>query len=100
MFPRLAVRAAAAWSGAAVDWPAARPALAAHLERLAAAGIEYRPLDAPHPWQAGGTGRRQATTSLTMDQVARVMQEQVATAEPLTAADVGATLARRRPGPG
>ena len=72
MFPRLAVRAAAAWSGVAVDWPAARPALAAHLERLAAAGVEYRPLDAPHPWQAGGTGRRQPTTSLTMDQVAHV----------------------------
>ena len=39
-----------------------RPALdgrvAAHLRRLDAAGVEYRPLDGPRPWQRGGTGPR------------------------------------------
>jgi hexosaminidase len=28
------------------------------LRRLDAAGLEYRPLDGPRPWQQGGTGPR------------------------------------------
>ncbi|MDO4258401.1 MAG: beta-N-acetylhexosaminidase [Actinomycetaceae bacterium] len=29
-----------------------------HLRRFDAAGVNYRPLDGPHPWQQGGTGWR------------------------------------------
>ena len=32
--------------------------LAAHLRRLDAAGVGYRPLNGPHPWQEGGAGLR------------------------------------------
>jgi hexosaminidase len=39
-----------------------RPALvdriAAHVRRLDAAGVEYRPLAGPRPWQQGGSGPR------------------------------------------
>ncbi|GAB3996562.1 hypothetical protein GCM10029992_17040 [Glycomyces albus] len=58
-FPRLAVFADVAWAA-----PAARlespvmDRLAAHLERLDALGVAYRPLEGPRPWQAGGTGSR------------------------------------------
>lgn len=69
MFPRLSMHAANAWTGAATPWPEARPRFGHHLERLAAAGIEFRPLDGPHPWQRGGTGRRQNTSPLTMDMI-------------------------------
>ena len=40
------------------DRPPLRDRVTAHLGRLAAAGIEYRPLDGPRPWQQGGTGPR------------------------------------------
>jgi hexosaminidase len=32
--------------------------LAAHLRRLDAAGVGYRPLNGPHRWQEGGSGLR------------------------------------------
>ncbi len=60
-FPRACALADVAWSGgpahslAAGGW---HQRLAAHLGRLDAAGVGYRPLDGPRPWQQGGTGAR------------------------------------------
>ncbi|MEJ3657086.1 beta-N-acetylhexosaminidase [Actinomycetes bacterium KLBMP 9759] len=67
-FPRLAVHAANAWTGEPTPWPGRRDALTTHLARLAAAGIEYRPLEGPHPWQRGGTGRRKAISPLRVNE--------------------------------
>ena len=72
-FPRLCVLAANAWTGCATAWPDLRPALESHLRRLEAAGVEYRPLDGPHPWQLGGTGRRRMDSPLTLDMLAALM---------------------------
>lgn len=72
-FPRLSVIAAGAWTGRPTSWPASRAALEHHLLRLDAAGVEYRPLDGPRPWQRGGTGRRKATSPLTVDMVASML---------------------------
>jgi len=68
IFPRACALADVAWSGAPVPLAAAanggagRPPLldrvAAHTRRLDAAGVEYRPLDGPRPWQQGGSGPR------------------------------------------
>jgi hexosaminidase len=58
MFPRACALAEVAWSGKAAAWGALRPRLAAQLRRLDAAGIDYRPLDGPRPWQRGGSGPR------------------------------------------
>jgi hexosaminidase len=44
-----------AWSGTPVELDGR---LAAHLRRLDAAGLEYRPLTGPAPGQAAGTGPR------------------------------------------
>ena len=49
--PRAGAFAEVAWSGAPAPWTALRPRLEADLARLAAAGVEFRPLDGPHPWQ-------------------------------------------------
>ena len=67
-FPRACALAEVAWHGKPSAWagtqdgdgdrPALRDRVAAHLGRLAAAGVEYRPLAGPHPWQQGGTGTR------------------------------------------
>lgn len=57
VWPRLACLAEIAWHGPA-DPDAFEPILRAHLERLDMLGVNYRPLDGPRPWQAGGTGRR------------------------------------------
>ncbi len=73
MFPRLCVAAANGWTGRPTDWPAARPALERHLDRLAAAGVEYRPLEGPHPWQRGGTGARRSTSPLTVEMVVHLL---------------------------
>lgn len=59
-WPRAAALAEVAWAGpaqavSAVDEFEAR--LRTHLARLDAMGVDYRPLDGPHPWQAGGSGR-------------------------------------------
>ncbi|MFB9954883.1 beta-N-acetylhexosaminidase [Cellulomonas denverensis] len=52
-FPRLAAFAEVVWSPReARDWPGFHRRLReSHLSRLDAAGVEYRPLDGPHPWQ-------------------------------------------------
>jgi hexosaminidase len=67
VFPRACALAQVAWAGGpdpetAAAGPRAAPApalaarLAAHLRRLDAAGIEYRPLAGPRPWQRAGAG--------------------------------------------
>jgi hexosaminidase len=66
IFPRACALADVAWAGTPSAWqhagPAGQPPLrdrvAAHLGRLAAAGLEYRPLSGPLPSQQGGTGPR------------------------------------------
>jgi hexosaminidase len=68
IFPRACALADVAWSGGpvALAGPDAavggRPPLldriAAHVRRLDAAGLEYRPLAGPRPWQQGGSGPR------------------------------------------
>jgi hexosaminidase len=66
IFPRACALAEVGWTGGPSGWdaaePAGRPALrgrvAAHLARLDAAGVAYRPLDGPRPWQRGGSGPR------------------------------------------
>ncbi|MFI6156651.1 beta-N-acetylhexosaminidase [Kitasatospora sp. NPDC051170] len=55
-FPRLAAFAEVAWSdlpreGAARDWAGFEQRLGEHLRVLDALGVEYRPVDGPHPWQ-------------------------------------------------
>jgi len=58
-FPRLAVFAEVAWTSQQVrEADPVQDRLGDHLERLHAMGIGYRPLEGPHPWQQGGTGRR------------------------------------------
>jgi hexosaminidase len=60
-FPRACALAEVAWSGGparattTTDW---HGWLAAHLPRLDAAGVGYRPLNGPHPWQEAGSGLR------------------------------------------
>ena len=78
MFPRLCVHAANAWTGSATAWPDSKAALQHHLERLVAAGIEFRPLDGPLPWQRGGTGHRQHTSPLTIDLVVSMTEAMAA----------------------
>lgn len=57
-FPRTAAFADAVWAPAGGD-PGEREArIVAHLERLDALSVNYRPIGGPHPWQSGGTGRR------------------------------------------
>jgi hexosaminidase len=58
IFPRACALADVAWSGAPVPPGEAGARLAAHLRRLDAAGLEYRPLSGPRPGQRGGTGAR------------------------------------------
>nr|WP_246210978.1 beta-N-acetylhexosaminidase [Phytoactinopolyspora alkaliphila] len=58
-FPRLAAVADMAW--ASMENRDAHPVadrLPAHLRRLDALGVNYRPLEGPRPWQRGGTGPR------------------------------------------
>jgi hexosaminidase len=74
-FPRACAFAEVAWTGRPATWsggsgapesagppqsagPPLRDRLAAHARRLDAAGVEYRPLDGPRPWQEGGAGPR------------------------------------------
>jgi hexosaminidase len=61
-FPRLSAFAEVAWTPAALrDYTEFLPRLREHhLPRLDALGVEYRPLDGPHPWQTrpGVPGRK------------------------------------------
>ena len=51
-FPRLSAFAEVAWTNGARDYEEFLPRLRDHhLPRLDALGVEYRPLDGPHPWQ-------------------------------------------------
>jgi hexosaminidase len=65
IFPRACALADVAWSGTAIGLeggepgrPALMTRIAAHLRKLDAAGLEYRPLTGPRPWQQGGSGPR------------------------------------------
>lgn len=82
-FPRACALAEVAWHGRPAPWaepgdtsPPLRDRIAAHLGRLDAAGIEYRPLAGPHPWQQGGTGARRHYTGYVVSDVARSLAEQ------------------------
>jgi hexosaminidase len=58
LFPRGCALSEVAWSAAeGRSWEEFQPRLAAHLERLDALAVGYRPEAGPHPWQQGGTGR-------------------------------------------
>ncbi len=58
-WPRGCALAEVAWSDpSGRNFEAFELRLARHLERLAAAGINYRPLEGSHPWQLGGQGWR------------------------------------------
>ncbi|MFI5615339.1 beta-N-acetylhexosaminidase [Amycolatopsis sp. NPDC051903] len=51
-FPRLSAFAEVVWSSGPRDFAEFLPRLREHhLPRLDALGVEYRPLDGPHPWQ-------------------------------------------------
>ncbi|WP_214413307.1 beta-N-acetylhexosaminidase [Sphaerisporangium fuscum] len=54
-WPRGCAVAQVTWSGGADGFAEALPA---HLTRLDAYGVEYRPPAGPRPWQRGGTGDR------------------------------------------
>lgn len=58
-FPRACAHAEVAWSKSHEDWGDFRRRVSLHLRRLEAMGVNFRPLDGPHPWQEGGTGDRQ-----------------------------------------
>jgi hexosaminidase len=77
IFPRACALADVAWSGRRSPLPAdgqqgpdLLPRIAAHLGRLDAAGLEYRPLAGPRPWQQGGTGPRRHRVGYRVDDVA------------------------------
>ncbi|MEV6523075.1 beta-N-acetylhexosaminidase [Longispora sp. NPDC051575] len=71
VFPRLCALAEVVWSGAGRDLADFRTRLAAHLPRLAALGVEYRPEDGPLPWQrrpdAPGWPRERADREAELD---------------------------------
>jgi len=65
IFPRACALADVAWSGGPVpltedghDRPPLQARIGVLLRRLDAAGLEYRPLAGPRPWQLGGSGPR------------------------------------------
>ena len=78
IFPRACALADVAWSGSPSAWqhagvagqPPLRDRVTAHLARLAAAGLEYRPLSGPFPWQQGGTGPRRHRDGYLVQEVA------------------------------
>lgn len=57
-FPRWCALAERAWSPAGGEYAEFASRLEAHLERLGAAGVNYRPIEGPLPWQQGGDGDR------------------------------------------
>jgi hexosaminidase len=58
-FPRACAHAEVAWSKSHEDWEDFRARVSRHLRRLETLGVNFRPLNGPHPWQEGGTGDRQ-----------------------------------------
>jgi hexosaminidase len=94
IFPRALVLATLAWTGQAAmagqpgrlpdgtELPAELAAgLEAHLGRLDAAGVEYRPLAGPRPWQEGGTGPRRHRSGHRVREVTAHLDELAAAAE-------------------
>jgi hexosaminidase len=82
VFPRACAFAEVAWHGEPAGWdesaggrPAQHGRMSAHLGRLDAAGIEYRPLDGPRPWQQGGTGARRHHPGTRIAKVAQDLAE-------------------------
>jgi hexosaminidase len=57
LYPRLPVFADVAWVGQGRGMADTLPRLAAHMDRLAALGLDACPLDGPQPWQKAGIGR-------------------------------------------
>lgn len=80
-WPRLAVHAANNWRGTPAEWPRQQPELEEHLARLDAAGIEYRPLAGPRPWQQGGTGTSRNTSPRSVDTVLQLMEQKADNAD-------------------
>ena len=87
-FPRACAFAEVAWHGEPAAWTPAEPAGGLRLRGrraarpahgapgpLAAAGIEYRPLQGPHPWQQGGTGPRRHRAGYLAADVTRHLAE-------------------------
>lgn len=82
IFPRACALAEVAWHGGPAGWdtgdggrPALRGRVSAQLGRLDAAGIGYRPLDGPRPWQQGGTGARRHHAGTRIAKVAHDLAE-------------------------
>jgi hexosaminidase len=86
IFPRVVALADVAWSGQPATDDAQPARLAAHLRRLDAAGIEYRPLAGPRPWQAGGAGPRRHRGGTRIQDVT-VRLDQLAAADEHAAAE-------------
>ena len=76
VFPRLCVLAQAGWSGRPSEWPGRRQALERHCARLSAAGVEFRPLGGPLPWQRGGTGDRRWAGGVPVETVGAFLAQQ------------------------
>jgi hexosaminidase len=77
IFPRACALAEVAWTGGSAPFaegdrgqPPLRDRIGAHLRRLDAAGIEYRPLSGPRPWQQGGSGPRRHRPGYLVEDVA------------------------------
>ncbi|WP_158865906.1 beta-N-acetylhexosaminidase [Leifsonia sp. AG29] len=66
VWPRACALAEVAWTGAPIAPAELEARLAAHLPRLDAMGVEYRPLEGPHPWQEAGRGERRHRTTESM----------------------------------
>jgi hexosaminidase len=96
IFPRACALADVAWAGAAaIGGAPGRPGdpaqpgretaltarLTAHLGRLDAAGVEYRPLDGPRPWQQGGAGPRRHRAGHRIQEVTSHLDGLAATTE-------------------
>jgi hexosaminidase len=94
IFPRAVALAEVAWTGEAsmagqpgrlpegTELPAELAArLTAHLDRLDAAGVEYRPLAGPRPWQEGGTGPRRHRSGYRVRDVTAHLDELATAAE-------------------
>ena len=77
IFPRAIALAEVAWSGGPSPLtrgekpqPPLQHRIQAHLERVDAAGLEYRPLAGPRPWQQGGSGPRRHRPGYLVEDVA------------------------------
>jgi hexosaminidase len=82
IFPRACALAEVAWAGGPVPLDAGSgerarldDRIAAHLRRLDAVGLEYRPLAGPRPWQQGGSGPRRHRLGYPVQDVADHLDE-------------------------